>query len=413
VTHIVDLLELHNWTVFDIDDEGRVLAGSDASGSMQLVEINAAGKHTELTKLPGRCSGRYLRGRRIVVVEHDADGNERSQLSLLDMDEPLATPAGLDDLVPLVHDPSYIHTLVDVGEDTVVYSTNRRNGVDFDVVVRNLNSGDERVLYDAGGFVSDVHVEGETVTVTLYSLQPASTQVRLVHDGVISDVTAADDHAWHTSARVLPGTETVLMSSNHGRDFRAVVRADAAGSWETVVASDDHDISVIPSPDGSRLLIIRHIDGGDRLAIHDSVGTWRTDVALPGDGVAAAVWAPNSAEWLILEYGTALAGLTLVPVNPSLQPAELAHIRLKANGDVTEESILEFKRQARSGPELSHDAWDRLEKLIAHYGREENGYLSRALPFRQNDTSGDYDHLARVLEWSAGADAPAGEGGET
>jgi dipeptidyl aminopeptidase/acylaminoacyl peptidase len=294
VTHIVDLLELHNWTVFDIDDEGRVLAGSDASGSMQLVEINAAGKHTELTKLPGRCSGRYLRGRRIVVVEHDADGNERSQLSLLDMDEPLATPAGLDDLVPLVHDPSYIHTLVDVGEDTVVYSTNRRNGVDFDVVVRNLNSGDERVLYDAGGFVSDVHVEGETVTVTLYSLQPASTQVRLVRDGVISDVTAADDHAWHTSARVLPGTETVLMSSNHGRDFRAVVRADAAGSWETVVASDDHDISVIPSPDASRLLIIRHIDGGDRLAIHDSDGTWRTDVALPGDGVAAAVWSPNS-----------------------------------------------------------------------------------------------------------------------
>ena len=32
------------------------------------------------------------------------------------------------------------------------------------------------------------------------------------------------------------------------------------------------------------------------------------------------------------------------------------------------------------------------------------GYLSRALPFREGETEGDYDHLARVLEWSAGSD---------
>jgi len=44
----------------------------------------------------------------------------------------------------------------------------------------------------------------------------------------------------------------------------------------------------------------------------------------PGERIA--VWAPNSAEWLIVEYGAALAGLTLVTVNPSLQPAELAYI---------------------------------------------------------------------------------------
>jgi ATP-dependent helicase/nuclease subunit B len=37
--------------------------------------------------------------------------------------------------------------------------------------------------------------------------------------------------------------------------------------------------------------------------------------------------------------------------------------------------------------------------------------LSRALPVREGETDGDYDHLARVLEWSAGGDG-AGEGGE-
>jgi fatty-acyl-CoA synthase len=39
-----------------------------------------------------------------------------------------------------------------------------------------------------------------------------------------------------------------------------------------------------------------------------------------------AVWAPNCPEWLPLDFGTALAGLTLVPVNPALRARELLHI---------------------------------------------------------------------------------------
>lgn len=90
------------------------------------------------------------------------------------------------------------------------------------------------------------------------------------------------------------------------------------------------------------------------------------------------------------------------------EPADLAYIRLKANGEVVPESILEIKGSARSGPDLAEEAWARLEKLLDHYARLETGYRSRALPFRENDTDGTYDHLARVLEWSAGGE-DAGE----
>jgi fatty-acyl-CoA synthase len=44
----------------------------------------------------------------------------------------------------------------------------------------------------------------------------------------------------------------------------------------------------------------------------------------PGERVA--VWAPNSPEWLLLEFGAALAGLTLVTVNPALRAGEVAHV---------------------------------------------------------------------------------------
>ena len=44
----------------------------------------------------------------------------------------------------------------------------------------------------------------------------------------------------------------------------------------------------------------------------------------PGDHIA--IMAPNIPEWVILEYGSALAGTVLVTVNPSYQPEEIAYV---------------------------------------------------------------------------------------
>ena len=44
----------------------------------------------------------------------------------------------------------------------------------------------------------------------------------------------------------------------------------------------------------------------------------------PGERVA--VWAPNIPEWIMLEYGCAMAGTILVTVNPSYQAEELAYV---------------------------------------------------------------------------------------
>lgn len=95
-----------------------------------------------------------------------------------------------------------------------------------------------------------------------------------------------------------------------------------------------------------------------------------------------------------------------------LEPAGLAFIRLKANGEVVPESILEHGSSRRSAADLSEDAWARLERLLLYYGNPKTGYLSRAVPFREGEVDGEYDHLARVLEWSAGGDGPDGEAGE-
>ena len=43
-------------------------------------------------------------------------------------------------------------------------------------------------------------------------------------------------------------------------------------------------------------------------------------------GARVAVWAPNVPEWIFLEFGLALAGVTLVTVNPSYQQRELEYV---------------------------------------------------------------------------------------
>ena len=132
------LLDLRTWQAFDIDADGRVLAGHDELGSLQLVEIDPDGTRTPLTDLPSRCTGRYVPGRRQVVVQHDQGGDENMQLSLLDLDSRPTSPRTLEELTPLVRDPAFLHVLRDVTPEHLVYSTNRRNAVDMDVVVRRL-----------------------------------------------------------------------------------------------------------------------------------------------------------------------------------------------------------------------------------------------------------------------------------
>lgn len=88
----------------------------------------------------------------------------------------------------------------------------------------------------------------------------------------------------------------------------------------------------------------------------------------------------------------------------TLKPDDLLYVRLKAQGEVLSESVpLSAKRAAT---ELSEEAWNRLGELIAYYQNPAQGYRSRALPPVVR-YEGDYDHLARVLEWSSNE-----EGGE-
>lgn len=60
------------------------------------------------------------------------------------------------------------------------------------------------------------------------------------------------------------------------------------------------------------------------LADAEACARWLLTRFRPGEHVC--LWAPNVPEWIIVQYGAALAGLVLVTANPALRDGELRHV---------------------------------------------------------------------------------------
>jgi ATP-dependent helicase/nuclease subunit B len=77
-----------------------------------------------------------------------------------------------------------------------------------------------------------------------------------------------------------------------------------------------------------------------------------------------------------------------------LAPAELVYIRYSGGEDPGDTHVVKGDAQT-----LVAETYAKLVQLIVEFDRETTPYISRIAPFRA-DSAGDYDHLARVREWS-------------
>ena len=95
------------------------------------------------------------------------------------------------------------------------------------------------------------------------------------------------------------------------------------------------------------------------------------------------------------------------------EPANLLYVRLKPGERFKAEQVNnENARSANSTPksaaELGEEALTELEKLLTGLIEGRFGFASRLIPEQERDYGGEYDHLARVAEWSS-----AENGGES
>src|SRR5581483_9441131 len=253
-------------------DGGQLLVASSVPGTLQLYRVAAHGGELEqLTDLGEPVGGLFLADGS-VLVEIDHGGNERTQLYVLDDGA----------LEPLVVDDRFIHRTPCVRMNTLAYATNRRNGVDFDVVARNLETGEERT-FELSGYntVEAVSPDGRIIAVDRTGERSGDNDLYLcdVSTGEISRATPHDDPAEFYTPLWLDGS--LVYATNEGRDMFAVVR-----DGETVYAAD-WDVACAADDAGRSLLVHANEDGYSRLTLLDPrTFAVREDVPLPGRGLA-------------------------------------------------------------------------------------------------------------------------------
>ncbi|HEY5058488.1 MAG TPA: S9 family peptidase [Gaiellaceae bacterium] len=289
------LLELRQATPLSFFGDGlSLLVGSDLPGTRQLfcADVEGGGL-TQLTDFAEPVRGQALADGRI-LLEMDEGGNERTQLYLLDA-EPGAVPE------PLVVDPRFIHRspCVDPDGTVVAYVTNRRNGVDFDVVVRKLGAGEERV-FERGGWWDTVGVSpnGRWVAALRLGERAGDSDLYLfdAESGEIVHATPHTGEAEYGAPAWLPDSSAFFAATSEGRDTLAIGRYELeTGAWSLVVESD-WDLDCVIDRVGRTLLVSANEDGRSTLQLRDArTLALREEVALPHGVVEQPAFSPDGA----------------------------------------------------------------------------------------------------------------------
>ncbi len=96
-----------------------------------------------------------------------------------------------------------------------------------------------------------------------------------------------------------------------------------------------------------------------------------------------------------------------------LMPENLLYVRLKpADALLVDQVNNELNGRGdnkKSATDLADQSIEELGRFVEALRSGERGYVSRLIPAQQNDFGGEYDHLARVAEWSTAESEEAGD----
>ena len=335
-----------------LDSAGdHLLLRTDATGLDQLAEWHA-GVGRPLTALDERVTtARYRPGHRQAVVEGDAGGNERSQLWLLDLDGPPARDRSL--VQALTHDPGTVHLLAGMSPDgrRVAVLSNRRDRAAFDVWLLDLDTGDERLLHDGGGWcqpASGFSPDGRWLSVLRPGPRPMDTDLLLldVATGEPRVVLPHLDEAAVVGAPAWVDATTLVVSSNVGRDRHALIRVDLTTDEATVVLARAWDVAGWTSPDGRTLLAVSNVDGSSAGELFDArTMAPRGRLRLP-DPDAVMAWSHLLPDPLVADNGSVVATCS----SPSMPP-DVWRLRADAPPEPVTQGPLEVDRTRLRRPE--------------------------------------------------------------
>lgn len=283
---IQDFLEVKTATAAGFNpDASKALVLSNLTGTMQLYRVPVdGGDLRQITDFEEPVTGRYLPTSDDILLVMDEGGNERHQIYLID-------ELG-QDRRNVAYDPEFLHIPGGITRDgkTLAYASNRRNGVDFDVFVHHFSSGDEKSVFEIGGWcqAAGFSPDGRYLAVIRLTDRNSDNDLYLV-DLVTEEtihVSPHDDEASFESPQWLPDSSSFFFASDTEREFTSIARYDMKERSWTYVIEEDHDLSCEIDWQGEKLLVIRSEHGFTGVEIRDPASLARIgEIPTPRRGI--------------------------------------------------------------------------------------------------------------------------------
>ena len=256
--------------------ERQLLISTRFADATQLHLVKKpGGARRQLTFLPEPVAGGGFRPKtgEFIVFAQDKGGGEFYQLYRYDV---------ADGRITLLTDGKSRNTggaWSDSGK-WMAYSSTRRTGKDTDIYVMDpANPKTDRLVLrvEGGGWsVSDWSPDESRLLVTEYlSINESQLWFVDVKTGVKTPFTArSGDPVAYSDARFSRDGKAVYAASDHGSEFRRLVRLDIETGKETVLSKDiPWDVENFDlSPDGKIIAFVSNEDGASRLHIHSTKG---------------------------------------------------------------------------------------------------------------------------------------------
>jgi dipeptidyl aminopeptidase/acylaminoacyl peptidase len=262
---------------FAVDPAGdRVAYISDAGGTFRLWlrSLDRNGSPTCLWDAAAAPAGSVWRpdGRRI-LVRADLDGSENNQLVEVDV-----SSGALDWLTDL---PDVRHEIgVPYGSGTHPYSpdstllgyaSNRRDRSVFDVLVRDLRTGEDRTILAGEDRYFPVCWSPDGRRLVILRAHQVSEHDLFVHDlaaGQTRHVTPHDGPATYRPIGWSVDGRGIYLLTNEDRPVSGLAYLDLVESRLDWIATPDHDIDAAAvSADGRRMVWARNVDGFSTLVV--------------------------------------------------------------------------------------------------------------------------------------------------
>src|SRR5271156_537490 len=236
-------------------------------------------------------------------------GNERFRLYLLNLDSRSTER--------LTNNDAAIYRFGGWSYDgkLITYSSNERNGIDFDIFVLDIATRTSRCVFDQGGWCDAYGFSPDGTKVAIlkrHSLLHNDLFIVELATNALELVTPHENHAAYGQPRWLPDSAGFFFINNEGREFLGVSFYDVKAKESKSILEFSWDVdSLTLSNDGDLLLVILDEEGYSRPKLYDARTLKKIpEINLPSGMTFDGRWS-NDSQYLVFsrESETAAAGV--------------------------------------------------------------------------------------------------------